>query len=617
MRRSRSGPLRGPSQLLRQLRKPTDHGWGAITKLRNIARRIRLRIGPLRLLVLVVVCWVAVAAWQIRQASGEVAAAVHRTSVVEAELADFNLSGKVEVELSAAIEQFSRAENRLAGAILLPLRYLPFAGRQLGAMQALSSAARQISQEGLVGLRAARLALGSDLSASNRSAVLRRLEEVAGSVEQGIGNVDLGPDRGLLSPIAGRRARMAAQIESAEESLGRARRVLGVFAGLMEGSHRYLLLVGNNAEMRSGSGMFLSAGLLKFDGGVMTMDEIMRTPDLEIPDDRVPLDPQFAALWGWLHPNREWRNLALTPRFDVTGGMASRMWEASGGEPVSGVVAVGVDALRAILLVTGPVQLSEGREINAGYVRKYLLHDQYRSIEYGRGEFDPSQQARRDQLGELAGAAVDSLNRPEFDYLRLGKQLRKAARGRHILLWSREAPVQSAWSDEGLTGEVGGSDLMATIINRGANKLDYFLDAEAELEIRPIGPNNAITVRVKLTNNTPPGEPRYIQGPVFDDPTSAAGLYKAIASFTLPGNATKPWLTGVQALVAKGPDGSSEVIAGSFELPPGETTELVVRFILPATTRRIRVLPSGRLPEVRWEAGGANFVESKVHTLEW
>ena len=42
------------------------------------------------------------------------------------------------------------------------------------------------------------------------------------------------------------------------------------------------------------------------------------TAELALPGDGVPFSGDFADRWGWLHPNREWRNLGLSPQFDMT-----------------------------------------------------------------------------------------------------------------------------------------------------------------------------------------------------------------------------------------------------------------------------------------------------------
>ena len=48
-------------------------------------------------------------------------------------------------------------------------------------------------------------------------------------------------------------------------------------AGILQGPERYLVLMGNNAEMRAGSGMFLELGLLTTSDGELHLSDVMPT----------------------------------------------------------------------------------------------------------------------------------------------------------------------------------------------------------------------------------------------------------------------------------------------------------------------------------------------------
>src|SRR5439155_10126956 len=92
-------------------------------------------------------------------------------------------------------------------------------------------------------------------------------------------------------------------------------------ADLLRGPRHYLLLAANNAEMRAGSGTFLSAGSLDFTDGQIHLGEMTPTAELP-PADGVPITGDSNALWGWTQPTREWRNLGMSPRFDQTAALA-------------------------------------------------------------------------------------------------------------------------------------------------------------------------------------------------------------------------------------------------------------------------------------------------------
>ncbi len=78
---------------------------------------------------------------------------------------------------------------------------------------------------------------------------------------------------------------------------------------------------------------------------------------------------------------------------------------------------------------------------------RLLQHDQYVGVE------NDEQAARRDQLGDVAEAVVDRLDTSSPDLATLVGGLRRAAAGRHVLLWSDQRGLQRAWEEIGVGGE--------------------------------------------------------------------------------------------------------------------------------------------------------------------
>ena len=66
------------------------------------------------------------------------------------------------------------------------------------------------------------------------------------------------------------------------------------------------------------------------------------TSSLILPPGAVTVTGDLAARWGWLMPGVDWRNLGLTPQFDVNGSLAAQMWKANTGQSVDGVLAIDV-----------------------------------------------------------------------------------------------------------------------------------------------------------------------------------------------------------------------------------------------------------------------------------
>ena len=232
-------------------------------------------------------------------------------------------------------------------------------------VDALSNAATQVADTGIEAVTRAREVLDAPhRSGPQRIAVLRRLAVVAERAERDLTGLPLGPSDALIGALAGARDELANEVERTRGGLGRGAAGARAAADLLAGPRRYLILAANNAEMRSGSGMFLSAGVMTTSEGTIDVGDLTSTTDLMLPPGAVPLSGDLADRWGWLHPTQEWRNLGVSPRFDVTGPLAARMWEARGGGAVDGVLALDVAALRATLAAIGPVDVN-GRHVDA------------------------------------------------------------------------------------------------------------------------------------------------------------------------------------------------------------------------------------------------------------
>ena len=464
------------------------------------------------LVALAVGVWLAVAAVTLAGAVVSARAGLATLEEVreDASVSTLGPSQDDAVRLRDAEAHFDTARHRVRSLAVSPLRALPVVGRQLRSVDHLSAAAGEVAGTAADALGEVRGRLEGGLpSGPDRARLLADLAEVAGQAEERLAAVDLGPDEGLVGPLAEGRFRAATELAELQESARRARLAGTGMAELFTGNSTLLLLLGNNAEMRAGSGMFLTVGTVSVSDGRLSVGEIVPTFDFQLAES-VPVEGDLADRWGWLEPGREWRNLGVSPRFDVTAPLAARMWAEARGQTVDGVLAVDVVALEALLAATGPVEV-EGQTIDADSVVQDLLHDQYLGLD--DGQFDVAQAERRGRLGGVARAALEALERPELDATLLAEELAGAARGRHLLAWSPDAVVQQGWEAMGLEGAVGPDDLLVAVLNRGGNKLDPYLQVTGEITVER-GPDvTAVSVEVTLENTVTAGEPPYILGP--------------------------------------------------------------------------------------------------------
>jgi hypothetical protein len=323
----------------------------------------------------------------------------------------------------------------------------------------------------------------------------------------------------------------------------------------------------------------------------------------------------LAARWGWLLPGVDWRNLGLTPQFDVNGPLAASMWKASTGQTVDGVLAIDVQGLQELLDVTGPVTTSTGQVVSAGNVDQLLLHDQYVGETYTS---DAS--TRVDELSTLATAVLHALENQPLKLHVMADALSAAAEGRHVLLWSADARTEAAWSGAGVSGQLEPSSLMADIINRGGNKLDQYLSEDVSLRLSRRGGRTDGSLTMTFSNHTPPGQSPFIAGP-FPGLGTSYGEYVGIATVNLPGYARDISSPSASSVVASGPEGPTDLEGATIDILEGATQHVTFNFVLPEVHGSMTVVPSARIPPATWHVvdatGSTTFDDATAHTISW
>jgi hypothetical protein len=560
-----------------------------------------------------VVLWALAVGVTLAQGLRDASHATAEVNQAKANLSAADLvSGGPGPQLRAAGAEFRQAKSLLDSPLMAPIDVLPVLGRQLRSVQDLAGAAGQVSDIGAVAVTEARGVLNAPHHLGpDRITALRRLAQLGQQTNAALTKIDTGPSEALIGPVRAKRDDFLNQLDQAETKLEHASTVATAVAGILQGPERYLVLMGNNAEMRAGSGMFLELGLLTTSDGELHLSDVMPTGDIPVPAGLVHVTGDLESNWGWLNPGIDWRNLGLTPQFNVNGPLAARMWQALTGQQVDGVMAVDVDTLQQLLDVTGPVTLADGTVLNAGNVVQYLVHDQY------AGLTDTSAApGRQDRLGSLASAALNALNSESLDLKNLATAMTTATEGRHLLVWSAQKKTEDAWIGGGVAGELSPDSAMVAVINQGGNKLDPYLTVATDLQITPDGGGSEGTLTVDLQNQTPPGQGQFIAGP-FPGVNESYGEYLGQLAVNLPAEASHLQVVGGAREDALGAEGPVWLLATPVAVQAGTTEKIVVTFRLPPGHGSMTIVPSARLNPVSWHYGGAVYNDGAPFTLSW
>jgi Protein of unknown function (DUF4012) len=511
------------------------------------------------------------------------------------------LDGSASERLEEARSAFASASGRVGGAWFAPLRVVPVLGRQMTSFEAVVAGAEDLTAAAIEGVDDAQATLGEAIpTGTERVATLRQLAGVAEDTAATLAAIDPGPDGMLVAPLGDVRDDFADEKERLEETLLRSRDASEALATVLDGPSSYLLLAADNAEMRSGSGMLLSAGLLEAADGRMDISDLEPTEDLVLDEGVGGIDPDIDRLWGSAGPDRDFRNLLLSPRFGASAEVAARIWVGLGRPPVDGVIVLDVVALEHLLRAVGPVEV-DGHTIDADTVRSLLLHDQYARTTPD----DEGQAALRDPLGDVVQEVLERFDSSRTDPGAVALALRDAAVGRHLLVWSTDERSEQAWRGAHVAGEVPADGVLVSALNDGDNKLDQFLRLRAE--VLPEGEGRG-TLRIQATNTVGPGEPPSVAGA---DPEAMGGygVYPGLLAVSFPAGTRLEVTSGPEATVG-GPDGASQVLAAGVRIAPGETVTWTLAWTLDQDLDELVLLPSARSPALHWVVDGDTWSEA-------
>jgi hypothetical protein len=291
--------------------------------------------------------------------------------------------------------------------------------------------------------------------------------------------------------------------------------------------------------------------------------------------------------------------------------LASRMWAASTGKQVDGVLALDIAGLRQIMTATGPVQVG-ALSLDAGNVQQYLLHDQY----VGLSDDATGDAVRVDALGGIASAVLRQLQGQSTDLRNLASAVSGAVAGRHLMVWSRNPVDQAAWVASGVSGTLTPTSLAVNIVSQGGNKLDQYLPVAVHVSTRPDRSGTAVTLTTTLANRTPAGQSQFIAGP-FPGLPLAYGDYSGVVADNLPAAATGISMTGTGPLSALGAEGPTWLVAAPVVIHQGATATVVVRFHMPTAHGSMTVVPSARVPAEQWTVGPRSFTDERSQSISW
>lgn len=280
-----------------------------------------------------------------------------------------------------------------------------------------------------------------------------------------------------------------------------------------DGPRAYLLAFQTNAEARGTGGLLGGTGVLRFDNGKPTVDNLASNAELYDATAATDLGPEFNDVYGSSKPFSDIRNSNQSAHFPWAAQIWKSMWEREGGGKVDGVIGLDPVALSYILGAIGDVTTPDGQVVTQSNVVELTESTAY--IKFPKNE---DQGARKLYLQGIANAVVKKMTQHIDAPGKLLDALGRAASERRISVWSAFPEEQRVLEETTLGHTIPDSSapLAEVVINNfGGNKMDYYLKREIEYaadgcdgDMR----NSTVTVRLTNTATEVKSLPEYVAG---------------------------------------------------------------------------------------------------------
>ncbi|WP_395728579.1 DUF4012 domain-containing protein [Nakamurella sp.] len=502
----------------------TNAADGPVAEVAPVRRRrpiipwIMLGVGAIFLLT---TAWVG---WRTYQAYRDLQAAAVQVSALQQEFADPSQLGPAN-DRPAIIADLQADAASARSAVDDPVYRLatgvPFVGPNLDAIRQVSLTVDTLASDVIPSLDSIARTLDPSALAPRDGAVeLAPIVAVAPQLQQADATVQAARaelaqiDRAaVVAPVGDAVASLQRKLDSAAdltEPTARVARMLPAALGA-DGPRSYLVVFQNLAEPRATGGIFGSYALVTADHGKVSMVDQGPARDLRYftppvsglsDDQRRLFGPELVTFPA---------DVNLTPDFPTAAQLFVEMYQARGGGPVDGVLAVDPVAL-AYLMKGSPALNVEGVSVDADNVVATLLSTAYQ-------QFDDASQEPRDRfLAAATAAAFGQVMSGAADPESVVAGLRQAGTERRLLYYSTHSDEQADLAATGLSGALDGSTEESSIgvfLNDAVgSKLGYYLTGRADVsggQCQADGSQLA-AVAVTLGYRPTPGLPAYVTG---------------------------------------------------------------------------------------------------------
>lgn len=437
-----------------------------------------------------------------------------------------------------ALKQFDEASTRARentdGPLWWTASKVPILGRNLEALRVTSRELDQVSDEVLPGIvdvadkvkaetfrpRKGRVDLDAVKEATP---MLARADEVFTDASRDVDAVDA---EGLIGPLETPMLALQAIFDATARAASAAHDAADLLPGMLgdDGKERtYLLLIMNNAEVRSLVGMPGSYAVITAKDGKVEMGRqgsgqdvgVLSKPKVDLSDEeKIVFQSSIAT---------DPRDTAIHPDFPRAAQLAASIVETKWKDRYDGVIGVDPVTLSYVLAGIGPVEAGKGNTLNGRNAVGTLLNGVY--LKY------PKSPSKQDDVFKLAARRIfDAVVEGRGRSQRVLRALVQGVSERRLMLWSRDDDVQARLRDSGIANTLEGDpdrpQVGVYVNDGGSTKMQFYLGMSTKVRSEQCldGDRQELRTTTTLVSNTP----SYIRRLPF----SVTGFTK----YVIPGN---------------------------------------------------------------------------------
>lgn len=493
---------------------------------------------------------------------------------------------QAEDELQEAVEKSREFAGLSRHPAVVLGTFVPFFRADIAAVLAISQTSEFSAEAGLAMVEAARRfgVTESGLADSVYSEGRVDLSAVkAGSPSLGTAEELLSDSAALLESLAEPRlsflreglAQARSTMASAVVSVHRVRVLTDMLPGMLgdTSKRRYLLAFQALGEARGTGGILGMYGVLEADNG--RLDLVRSAPLNSLPDVPAPVRPPRSLEAYGEFALTQWTQANSSPNFPGAARVWMRMYRATTGKSLDGVIAMDPIAFQQLLRGTDAVT-APGLDIalTSSNAAKVLMEDSYLAF-----ETDAEQERYLERVIE---EFWNRIHDGDIDLQATSRGLSNAVATQHFKFFSTNKREQGTLRELGADGsyDMAGPNVQLVFNNNySANKVDVFLKRKLDtrIEIDEDGDLH-VTTRALLENQAPAGPPSVLLG--RGEEGLGVGVNQMVLSLLLPERArpVRYEVNETHQEVQSYKELEHPVVWQVVEVPPGDTAEVVVSY---------------------------------------